>query len=59
MAVAGLLEQAAVVVRQAETIASSITDPDRQAETLVQVAETLAKAGDNRSACRWPQPFAP
>ena len=35
---------------RAKTVARSITDPDRQAQALVAVAEALVERGDTRQA---------
>ena len=52
LAAAGQHEQAATVAGQAEAAARSITDPDRQAGALAQVAGALAGAGNTRYAYR-------
>ena len=38
--------------RQAEAVARSITDPDRQGNALTEVAVTLAQVGEEHSASR-------
>jgi hypothetical protein len=47
---AGHHEQAATLAVQAEQTARSITDPDRQAEALAEVAGALATAGHHEQA---------
>ena len=50
LAGAGQHEQAAAAAARAETVARSITGPDRQAQALVAVAEALAATGNRRQA---------
>jgi predicted metal-dependent hydrolase len=38
--------------QHAEAVARTITDPNRQADALAQVANELARAGETRSAAR-------
>jgi hypothetical protein len=50
LAQAGQHEQAAAVAAGAETVARSITTPERQAQALAAVASALAARGDTRQA---------
>ncbi len=52
LAQAGHHHQAKAAALQAQAAAQDITNPDRRAQVLAQIAEALIKARDNQSAAR-------